>query len=114
MKELKTLKELLDEVGSFPFQATTVNLTIINVVGKGPGDKYIVWYQKTENIDLKVPDVDKCWTLVPKKKVLKSFVYQTNDGKFYPSLEYTDDIEHHCKQHNCKLIKILDEIEVEI
>jgi len=67
MKELKTLKELLDEVGSFPFQAMTVHGTLINVVGKGPGDKYLIWYQKTENIDLKVPDVDKCWTLVPRK-----------------------------------------------
>jgi hypothetical protein len=56
----------------------------------------------------------KGWTLAPKKKALKSFVYQSDIGTFHICTKYQEDPEAWCKGSNYKLIKILDEIEVDI
>lgn len=51
--------------------------------------------------------------VLPKKKVLKSFVYQNSIGSLHVQTAYQENPEVWCKNTCCKLIKILDEIEVD-
>jgi len=111
MTELKTLRELADKVG-FPFDAIDTQKYKFHCAAITPRSLAIGW-DEDGNLDSSNPDV-KCWTLAPKKKVLKSFVYQNTLGEFVHHLYYRKNPEEWCKEEKYKLIKILDEIEVDV
>jgi hypothetical protein len=107
---LKTLRELADQVG-FPFDAVRYRETF-HCIGISPNDqKAMGWYfnEMAMSISAEKPE----WTIAPKKKVLKSFVYQAPNGNIFKCHEYMEKPEEWCGGR-FKLIKILDEIEVDV
>jgi hypothetical protein len=111
MTELKTLRELADEVG-FPFDAIDTTKEIFHCLGISPQGFSVGWEE--DGSPRHRQSAVRIWTLVPKKKVLKSFVYQClNGGSFYAYVTYIKDPENWCELNRAKLIKILDEIEVD-
>ena len=112
MTELKTLRELADEVDSFPFDADYDGRETHVIVAIAPNG-YALGWSKVDGSCGYWKDNLKLWTLAPKKKVLKSFVYQNHIGRCYISDVYCEDPDSWCKQSDVKLIKILDTIEVD-
>jgi hypothetical protein len=112
---MKTLRELADEVG-FPFDAVSAGTRdTFKCMGIAPDGNALGWYL-SGNYHLETATVEnkaKVWTLAPKKKVLKSFVYETYNGTFHICTKYQEDPETWCKGSDYKLIKILDSIEVD-
>lgn len=115
---LKTLKELADENG-FPFDAVSW-ITELSSISKradqvqfaavSPREMYFGWRPDGSYYVIS----DSCsWTLTPKKKVLKTFISLREYSNDY-YVGCSENPEEWCKMFNRKLIKILDEFEVDV
>ena len=110
--ELKTLRQIADEVGKFPFEVIgsetngTVKLFGINLEGTGMvGQRSIARNPDTWKMD------EPLWTLVTPKKKLVEFLYQGTGVCNYHS-RWEESPQEWCEGRGFAFVKILREVEL--
>ncbi len=115
--KMKTLKELADEVGGFPFEAVNGGVgtpDTYKCIGIAPDGQALGWYLSgSHHLEASIENKSRCWTLVTPKKKLVEFLMEFADGS--PCVTHAYGLEaakKHCDDNDAKFIKILREVEI--
>jgi hypothetical protein len=111
MTQLKTLRELADQVG-FPFDAVNHGLHF-HCIGISPKDQVAIGWSLLDDTARRFDALLSNWSLVPKKKIFKSFIYEDKTG-IWESIQLQEDPKEWCERAEARLIKITHEVEVEV